>query len=249
MGISYFSRNIFSFCQNRSDQGYVDAIVAQANYFDEPKTVDVDERLKVGDYISVITWLCCKNTVERQRCSITKYQVTIHDKSLVWLRNHAVPPHTPLIYERAIFEFLSAPTVTTLHMVSIPLIKAASSCVLQDCVAMKDLSERKVTIMENIEESYLTYLEKLSKKFLNCGIEEISERTRVDRAVRIREEILIIAEKSLLVEIPETIWLSWYEKEEPTKFSDRIPFAEEHRERTRKFAKSVIKQLRFKGRV
>ena len=155
----------------------------------------LDENLKAGEYKAVLK----KVWGERDR--------TIR---LQWLENKSNELHPVLMFELAVAKFVASPTIETINLVSIPLIKAASFRVSQDAQCSKDPSVKNGDAATRMSMTYQQRLEKLIQSNLGCSLEKVVSENQDIRVAAIRSQVLETARLSLSSDLPSPDWIGWH---------------------------------------
>lgn len=192
-----------------------------------PCFIDLEAHLKKRDYIPVIKWIWH----QRQHDVLNVLEV---------LRGQLKASHPPLMYELAILEFMVNPSEETLHLTSLPLIKAASSRVFQDASCLEGSETFKEKLMDDMERCYVTHLEWLSIKHLEKKLDQAGVCLQTRREKKIKSAIIKAAICSQLNEPSEENWLRWYGNE-PSWIP--IPLKNNYKKVARSIAKSTIRKF------
>lgn len=197
--------NIAEFCEQRLSPVAFAKIVERQTFTSLTDNAHLERQLECGDFNSVLETIWCERDVK---------------KKLTWLRGKSDQLHPLLIYELAIAEFEDCPKWSTLHLISIPLVKVANFRTYQDCACLKVKKSVYENVSERFDKIYMACLsvlslEKCKRNFdmLTTAQSKISDR-------EIREMVRVAATCTLLLQPSRFNWLRFYGR---SSFLDEIP--------------------------
>lgn len=196
MNIINFStpQNIVEFCEKSLDPEAMDELIREHQDIGLSDPA-LEENLRAGNYKAVLTSLWSER--DRTRC-------------LAWLESKADELHPVLMFELAIAKFGAYPTVDTINLVSVPLLRAAYFRVHQDSQCAKDVSVKNGDAAERMSMTYLQRLGVRTRALLGCPLEEVLERSQDIRIAAIKEKVLETARLSLSRDLPSPDWVGWH---------------------------------------
>lgn len=195
MASGVVSSDVLAYCRKRLDLPVMDAIIkANRAGLDAP---GLEDNLQNGTYIPVLSAVWG----ERDKA-----------KRIDWLRLHA-DLHPPLMFERAIAEFVAAPTAETVTKLVVPLMHAAAFRIHQDAECLLESEPLGKFLEDRMYIVYLSLLAKVGKKHApELNLEQImmAEKDGIDensckRLARIASITLRCPEL-----LPNPVWISYH---------------------------------------
>jgi len=116
--------------------------------------------------------------------------------------------HSPLMYEQAVAEFVSIPTIETLENISIPLIRAAGFRLLQDSKCSVDPSVCINDFDKRMERVYFERLDILTQMHLQRPLEEIMREDCKEIEEKAVKKVLEVAKRSIYQQLPPPHWIN-----------------------------------------
>jgi hypothetical protein len=147
------------------------------------------------------------------------------------------------MFELAIAEFSAKPTAETIHLLSIPLIKAASFRVAQDAQCSTDASVKYGDASMRMSITYEQRLKNRVQALLNCPLEDILKEQQNERMAAIKKKVLETAKLSLSTSLPSPDWVGWHGMSVFISGAPKMHEASEYKQIRDAYANKAIEQI------